>query len=117
MEDDGQGSGGYVKEEEDAIMTKMRCASQLVEKEHCCAGLFAVVAMAPLLSLCWSFCHCCNGALSIVVLASWSSLHWHCCHWCTGIVAIVVLALSHCHTGIITHFVALALNKQQLSKR
>ena len=63
---------------------------------YCFAGgVFALVALASCLSLCWHLCSCCAGVFVLLVLVSLSLLHPYCCQHCTStsIFASVVLGL------------------------
>jgi hypothetical protein len=62
------------------MMAMMHPALQQVEEEHCCAGLFAIVAMALSLLL------CCLFAITAMVLSPLLRRHL-CCH-CAGVVAL-----------------------------
>jgi hypothetical protein len=91
-------------------MTTMHRYLQLMEEEHCYAGLFAVVAIAPLPLLRWPLCCCCNGAIAIVAQVPLPLLCQHCCPCCAAIVTFLHWHCHPlCHASVVTHFILLVL--------
>ncbi len=100
-------------------MSAMQCALQLVEEEHCCGGLFIIVAMALLPLLHWPLCCPCSdgcyaGAVAVFAPVLLPSLRMHCSHLCAGIIAIKALAMLqllhwHCHPLCCTGVVAIVV--------
>ena len=88
-----------------------QCSPLLSWRLCCCfACVFALIALASLLSLCWQLCPCCAvmfvllalaGDITVVMLVYSLLLCWHCHLYCGGIIALVALAslLAFC-TGV-----------------
>jgi hypothetical protein len=60
------------------------------------------MASSPSL-MCRCLCHCCNGIVALIALAPLPTLHKCCCSCCAGFAVLVVLTyLPSCHIGVVT---------------